>query len=631
MLSTMRKSAGSWIIKILLGIIVLAFVFMGAGSFYARRTQRVASVNGQTITVNEFQHAYNSLLTNLRNQFNGNLPDSMIKNLNLKKRALDQLVDKTLLTQVAGKLGITVPKEQLVQAITSIPAFQHNGTFNDRRYKYVLGQNHMTPQIFETLQKEAMAMGEVKTLIGNCVHVSDEEVRQWYNWEKSTVNIDYAVFSPDEFTKIQVTDNEIQSYFKAHAKDYQTAPMVKVRYALFSPDNYITEVNVTDDDVAAYYNQHMDNFKHPESVTAREILLKLDRNADKKEVDKKHEEALMLIKKADAGKDFAELAKKYSEGPSAKNGGLIGPLTKKEMLKPIADAAFSLKPGEISKPVRTQNGWHVIKVVSDRKAGVDSLDQVKDKIRKILEQQRARSIAYDKALAAYNVSYDGPDLVKNSKTMGFPLKETGFFSRTKGPKGIDDAGKFADIAFELQMNDVSNIKEIGNSYYLMQLVARQPEKIPPLDSVKDRVKADVLHEKEVKAAETAAKKFLKEVKSSGNMAEAARKEGIDTKTTGFFTQRGPVPGIGRNRDIITTAFSLTDKNPVPDHVIKSGNHFYVIALKEIKLPAKKTFLADKDKIHSQLMARKRMAMIDSWMAGLRQRSQIKIYKAFSQQ
>ena len=161
----MRENAGSWIIKVLLGVIVVAFVFMGAGSFQAGRESKIATVNGEGISAGQFQRAYNNILENLRSQFGNNLNDEMIKMLNVKQQALDAVIDNALLRQAAQENNLRIPDEELAASIVSIPAFQNNGAFDKDRYKMLLGQNRLTPETFETIQKEAMIMDQMRSLI----------------------------------------------------------------------------------------------------------------------------------------------------------------------------------------------------------------------------------------------------------------------------------------------------------------------------------------------------------------------------------------------------------------------------------------------------------------------------------
>ena len=260
MLNAMRENAGSWIIKVLLGIIVVAFIFMGAGSFNASRTSKVATVNGDAITVNQYQQAYYSVLENLRAQFGNRLNDDMIKMFNVKQQAIDGLIDKTLLRQTAEKNGLRVADAELAESITRIPAFLNNGTFDNQRYKQVLGQNRLTPETFETMQKEEILMRRLRSVISKNAKVSDLEIIEWYNWENTTTDIKYVVFKPEMYEDVEVNDQMLEEYYNNNKEAYKTQPQIQARYVRFDPEIYKADAVITDEEIQQYYTSIGCNF-----------------------------------------------------------------------------------------------------------------------------------------------------------------------------------------------------------------------------------------------------------------------------------------------------------------------------------------------------------------------------------
>ena len=255
MLRLMRKQAGSWLIKILLGAIVIVFVFWGVGSFRAQRGGRVALVNGDQITLDEYTEAYNNLIEQLRRRFGNNLDDAMIKQLQVKRQALNQLIDNKLLVQESKKLKFRVSKKELADAISNIAAFQSAGTFDSRLYRGVLDRLRMTPEAFEEAQKNAMLIDKLKTLITSSAKISGQEALDWYNWINASVNIDFVLFDPDRYKDIHPSDEEIKTFFENHKESYKTDAMVKVRYLKFDPTAYQSKVELSDEEVREYYER----------------------------------------------------------------------------------------------------------------------------------------------------------------------------------------------------------------------------------------------------------------------------------------------------------------------------------------------------------------------------------------
>lgn len=624
MLNTMRENAGSWIIKALLGIIVVAFIFMGAGSFNASRTSKVAVVNGENITSDQYQRAYYNILENLRSQFGNRLNDEMIKMLDVKKQAMDAVIDAALVRQAAEKSGLRIPDEELAASITRIPAFQNNGAFDKDRYKILLSQNRLTPEVFENMQKESLLSDQIRSLVTHRSKVSEGEAKAWYQWENTTVDIEYVAFKPDTFTDLQVTDKMITDYYNAHKEDYRTQPRIQARYVKFEPARYTSKTTVTPDEISQYYAEHKDMFKTPETVSARHILFKLTDKASDEEVAAAKKTAETVMNQAKAGEDFATLAKTHSSCPSKEKGGDLGSFTREQMVKPFSDAAFKMKVGDISEPVRTQFGWHIIKVEAHNPEATKTLEEATPQITETLQLQKAKTIAYDAAEALYNETFDGAEFEKNAKAAGLALETTDFFENTEGPKGVPNPRAFAEQAFKLPLMEISDIVEIDSTYYLIQAVKSEPEKIPELAAVKDKVKADALREAQKAAAEKAAEEFFKKAKAAGSLAAAAGDKAADmVKSTGPINRNGSIPNIGNDRTLLTEAFKLNEKNKWPTRFTKGDSGIYVIMLKERKLPPEEGFAAAQKALVDRISQQKQSRLYDAWISALRENSDIK--------
>lgn len=630
MLSSMRKSAGSWMIKILLGIIVLAFVFMGAGSYYSNRRSEVASVNGKPISVKEYQQTYQMMIKNLEQRFGNRLDQEMINMLNLRQQALDRLIEKHLIMQVAEKKHIRLPDQVLASSITGIKAFQNNGRFDPEVYKRVLSRNRLSPEAFEAMQKEGIVTTLIENIVAGSIPVSEAEARAWYNFKNTEVKIEYAKFSIKDFEDVSVSDKAVEQYFEKHKEDYKTEPKIKARYISFSPQNYLDRVDISEEEIKNHYLSNQSDFTAPETAEVRHILLKVPQNADEQTAQEIRKKAVEIVEKAESGKDFAGLAKEFSEGPSAPDGGYLGKLEKDDTVKAFSDKAFSMQPGEISQPVRTRFGWHIIKVEDRTPASVKPLEKVKNKIRKKLALRKAQDLAYEKAYSVYNISFGGDDLVKNAKDLGIALETTKFFSRNQGPESVENSAAFAKAAFSLPVMEISGVKEIGEKYFLIQPLEKQEPHIPEFGAISEKVHAEALREKQAQAARKAAGKFIKQAQSAESFSEAAGKSGIKTNTTEFFKREEPVPGIGQNRKLSGAAFSLRTDNPVYDSVIPAENgNFYVLRLLGRKMPAESDFQAEKQAAVTRLKSMKQREAVEKWLAALRQASEIEISDQFS--
>jgi peptidyl-prolyl cis-trans isomerase D len=628
MLTLMRKHAGSWMIKILLAGIAVTFISWGGYQFTSQRLSRVALVNGETISLADYNAAYKRLINQVRQSFGSNLNDELVKSLQLEQKALDQLVDNLLMRQAAQHLDLRVSDEDLSKSIRNISAFQVAGVFDPRRYQNVLDQNNLTPEDFEVSQRDALLIQQLNNLITGSVKVSDPEVIEWFKWDNAAVNLNFFLMETDRYKDISVTDEEIKEYFEAHKDAYKTDPALKVSYLKFDPQSYVDQVKISDDEIREYYDENQTEFQNPKTVEARHILIKVDQNAGPEDVAKAKERIESIWQKAKDGQDFAELAKQFSEGPSKDKGGYLGTFRREAMVKPFADKAFSMKAGEISDPVKTQFGWHIIKVEKVNEASTTSLADATDKIRKKLAGERSKNLAYDMAESIFDATFEGGQLASIAAEHKLTLNTTGFFTRQDPPKDIQKKADFAKVAFDLSEGEISEIQDFGDGYYIMELIEKRPSQIPELAAVEQKVRADLIEEKKDEKAKKDAEAVLAALKDGTAFQEAGKEFGLKPQSTGFFKRNESIPNIGFERDLSRTAFELSDQNRLPAEIFKGPKGYYVIEFSQRKVPAMDEFEKEKAGIKERLLQQKRFKIFEAWLAKIKKDSEIIVEKDF---
>lgn len=629
MLSLMRKHAGTWMIKIILGAIVVVFVFWGVGSYTSRRSGRVADVNGTIITLDDYRASYTTMLEQVRRSFGNNLSEELIQTLQLRKRALDQLIDRSLMLQAAEKFKLTVSDEDLAESIRNIPAFQTAGVFDSRRYINALNSNKLTPETFEVQQRDSLIINKLQAFISGNIKVSDLEAQQWYKWNNAEVDIDYVIFEPQRYKDIKPTDEEIRNYFDQNKNSYMTDPQIKARYLYFKPEDYAAKANVSEDDIRDYYESNPEKFKTSKTVEARHILIKVDANAEAGAVEDARARIDDIFKMAKEGQDFAKLARKYSEGPTKTKGGYLGAFTRETMVKPFADKAFSMKAGEISEPVRTQFGWHIIKVEKINPAKTLSLSEAESDILKTLKADISKNLAYDEAEAVYDATFKGQDLDSIARSRNLKILTTERFTQKKPPREIKNSTRFAAVAFDLPLNEISDVQDFGDGFFLIEVVDKIPAQIPELKTVEANVKKDLVKQKQDEKARDEAKKFLLELKNGQPLAAVSQKYKQTPKKTGFFKRNGSIPTIGSEPDIARIAFRISDKNKLPEEVIKGQKGYFVINFRARKEPTLEGFEKEKTEIKERLLQQKSFKTFDAWLARMKSESQISIEQGFA--
>ena len=630
MLSLMRKHAGSWLIKVILGAIVVVFVLWGVGSWTSQRSGRVATVNGDTITVDEYRITYKLLIDQIRQSFGNNANEELIKSLQLEQKALDQLVDNLLVRQAASELGMQVSDEDLSRSIRNISAFQVAGVFDPRRYQLILTNNNMTPETFEVSQRDALLTRKLNSFITASVKVSDQEAVEWFKWNDASVNLNFFLLETGRYKDIAVTDAEIEQYFESNKDAYKTDPALKVRYLKFDPQTYISQVEISDDEISEYYDEHPAEFQNPKTVEARHILMKVDPNAGPEDVAKTKERIESVLKKAQDGQDFAELAKQFSDGPSKDKGGYLGTFRREAMVKPFSDKAFAMKAGEISDPVKTQFGWHIIKVEKVNEAAKAPLADVTDDIRQKLADERSKNIAYDAAESIYDATFEGNQLESIAAEHNLILSSTDFITRQGPAKGVQKKTEFAAAAFNLPDGEVSDIQDFGDGYYIMEVIEKRAAQIPELNAVVQKVKADLINEKKEKRAKLDAEAVLSALKDGTDLAEAGQEFDLKPGVTGFFKRNDSIPNIGFERELSRVSFELSEKNKLPEEVFKGRKGYYVIQFSQRKAPDMDEFEKEKTNIKERLLQQKRFKTFETWLEQIRNRSEIVVEKDFLQ-
>jgi len=635
MLDLIRKKQKTFIIKIVFWTIIAAFVgtiFLVWGKGGDRGQQGASAavtVNQTRIGFEDYQRAYSNLYRLYQNIYRDQFTPAMEKQLKLKQQALDSVIEETLLLQEARDQGLEVSKQELVDSIAQIPAFQEGGVFNKDRYIQVLNYQHLTPDDFETMQRRQLLIEKMRGRLKTDVTVTEEEVEQEYRNQNAKVNLAFVKLAPSLFeSRVKISDKELQTFFVDHKEEFRIPESVALRYLQFDPDRYADQVTFDEEELKKYYRRHLDDFEIQEQMKASHILLRVDKNADKAVREKKRELAEKILKEARAGKDFAKLARTYSDdAASAAKGGELGYFTRGSMVPSFEKAAFALKPGEISGIVETPFGFHIIKAEEYIEAGVKPFADVVDKVKEGLREEKARKLAFEKAMDAYNINRRTGDLEAAAKANDLGIKETGFFSRGEPIDGIENAEEISSVVFTMNEGELARPANLPQGIFLFKVKERRDSRIPELDEVRSRVEQAFRAEKSKELARQAAEEILTGLKEGKSLKSLAAKHGVKAEETDFFSRSygAFVPRIGSAEDLASAAFNLSEQAPVADQVYTVDGKFVVARLKEA-VPADMSGLdqTKRKQIKDTLLARKEEEALNKNLQGLRENAKIVI-------
>jgi len=636
MLDFVRTKQKSMLIKIAFGLIILSFV-IGYTMLTAptdngtnQAGDVAARVNGEEISYTVFQNTYSTLYNLYQNIYQGNFDANLEKQLNLPRQAMQQLVEEQLLVQQASAYDLDVTQEELVNSIAQFEAFQLNGEFNRDRYLQVLSYQRITPDQFENSQRRQLLTQKVRNRLQEGAEVSQEEIEAAYHKENDKVNLNCVWLTPTLVeTKVKVTDEKLAEFFKQNIENFRVPEKISLRYLQFDPARYENEISAfTDDELERYYRRNLDLFEIKEEVKASHILLRLAEDADQATIDKRRTLAEELLKQLKDGADFAKLAKANSDDQSnATDGGEIGTFGRGIMVKEFEDVAFSLRPGQLSEVVRSPFGFHIIKVDEYTEPGVKLLVDAIDTVKAGLMVEKARQLAYEKAIDAYNINRKTGDLNAAAETNDLGVKETGLFGRDDA---IDGIGRVADIsaaAFTLKDNELARPVQTTQGVFLFALKERQPSKLPELDDVKAAVEVAFRAEQAQTLAHELADKLLIEASKAKNLPAAAKALKLNLEESGEFSRSfgSFIPRVGNSEELAAEAFKLTAEAPVAPKVYELGNRFLVAALKT-STTADFTTLdeAARTQLQSRLLLEKQEKMVTDKLDQLKEEAQLEI-------
>ena len=619
MLDSIRQNSQSWVVKIAFAFIVVVFVFWGVGSMSNSSNSAVlATVNDASIMMPEFKRAYELQMNAIRARFSG-IDEAQLKQLKIGQQVLQGLIARTLLLQEAERLGMTVTPVELKKEIASIPLFQNEkGEFDPAVYTQMLAAQGMSAGTFERQFKDDLLAKKVQENATLSASVTDEEAREAFMFASEKRSMDYILYSAVDFLKdASVSDDAIKAYYETNLSRYAVPAQVAVKYLAITPSGLASTVAVDDAEAEAYYADNKDAYRQDEQATASHILIKLDENADEAAVKAATTRINKVLKLARSGKDFAKLAKKYSEGPSASTGGALGTFGRGQMVKPFEDAVFSMDAGEISKPVRTRFGLHIIKVAKREEARTLPFAEAKGQIVSKLAEDKAA----DKITAMLDTVMEqvlsGKSLEDIAKEQDMSVLTSPEFSREQAPVAIGVKQEAAEELFSVPAGTtVDTPLESNGGYIVARVVTSKPESTMPLEDVSASIKEQLTSEQSLGLAFDAAKKASEAV-LAGNVKGQPK-----VKTTPLVERQGFVPGLGSSEEVVKAVFEAGDKKWMGPYKTPAGAAF--VRLKDIDQPEDAAWQAAKEDVRKALLQRKKRQMEESFMKSLADNAEINI-------
>ncbi len=500
------------IVQVFLILITIPFALWGV-NWYTRSSggaDSVAQVGDIKISPQEFQEALREQQDRLREALSGQFNPAMLDTPEARQALIDSLITQRLLSHQAYDDRVVVGDQQLRQFISSVPAFQDNGKFSKERYEAVVRSQNLSLPGFEARMRQQLAMQQLALPLAAGAFIPQSGVDRWAALQRESRDIAEFVVKPDQFVgAVKLDADAAQKYYEANRARFEIPEQVRAEYLVLNPDALIDSVTVTEDEIKRWYDSHQDQYRQSEERRASHILVAVAKDAKDDEVKAARAKIDSLLKQVKlAPGEFAKLAKENSGDPgSAANGGDLGFFGRGMMVKPFEDAAFALKENEISEVVRSDFGFHVIKVTGFKAEKLRSLDEAKEEIRTELKQQGAARRFAEVAEQFNNIVYEQPDsLQPAAEKFKLSVRQSNWLTKGAPAAGGElgnerlIAALFSDDAVKNKRNTEA-VETAANTLVAARVLEHKPAQLQPLDAVRAEVEKRLVRDEAARLAQ----------------------------------------------------------------------------------------------------------------------------------
>lgn len=509
MLEAIRERSKGWIAKVILGLLVIPFALWGVDSYFsgAGTEPPAATVGDVEISQREFVKT----LKEQEEQLGGQVETKALRQL-----VIDQLINTQVLSQAAFKTGFAILEPQIQAVLAGIEIFQENGVFSEARLEAWLRNRGMSSAELLVMISQDLLLKQVQIGYGEGAVFAAPSATGLSNLLAQEREVNEVVFDQKSYTHaIKIADAAVEAEFKARQADFATPPMVRVQYLVLSQAALESAVQVSEEQARKYFDENPGQFQEPEQRRASHILIKVDAAADDaaKQVAKTRAEALLAdVRKTPA--KFAELARQYSDDPgSGANGGDLGSFSRDMMVKPFADAVWSMKTGQIEGLVESQFGFHIIRLDGVLGGAKMGFAVVKDEIINALKQQEAQKRFVDAAERFSNMVYEQPDsLEPAAKEFELKIEESSWIGQGNAQPSILGDSRLIDALLSdealTKKQNVEAIEVAANTLVSARVIEHRPAGVRPLAEVAGEIRAKLVTSTARKQAAEAGKKAL---------------------------------------------------------------------------------------------------------------------------
>jgi peptidyl-prolyl cis-trans isomerase D len=634
MLKTMRDSFHhlKWTLFAVIIVFILGFVYFsgtntGSGDVSG---QVVAKIGGDTISAAEFDRRYRAELERQQAQYQGKLSPELIRALDMPRQVLDSMIDRALRLEAARRLKLKVTDEEVAGAIVTFPELQENGHFiGNEKYERALRASGYTPERFEEEVREGLLLQKYSTLIKASVLVPDKDLQREFSNRNDKASIEYIKIPSSKVeTAYSATDQDLKTFLEKHKDRYQTAEQRRIKYLLVDRGKVRARIKIPEAELKADYDRRRASFQVPEQVTAAHILIKTDPEKGPAGDAAAKQKADALFARLQKGEDFAKLANENTDDPSGKgSGGQLAPFGRGQMVPEFEQVAFDMKPGEIRGPVKTQFGYHIIKLIAKTPAHVRPLEEVREQINAELAETRAQAetdrLARDLAPKLKGMRSPTDEELRKLQDDAVTFNETPWVAKGDPVPGIGANQRFSDEAWTLKIGQISTTPiATTRGPVFVKPSEERPAGVPPFAELKARLTMDYQAERRDEEAVAKLQPAAQELASGTPLATLAARYEVEVKTTPEFGPGGPVPDIGSAPQLSAKVFATPKGQAGPPAPVPGGFVLFRVVNRTSADP--KVFEKQKSEILESLRAREADRLLRAELNRMRADSKIQV-------
>ena len=537
MLQAIRDRAQGWIAWAIVIMIGIPFAFWGIESYLGVRGETgVAEVNGQEITERDLDFQFQNFRRQLRERLGSAFRPELFDDNRLRGEVLDNMVRDAVLMQASSSMGLAASDREIRGAILSEPAFQRSGQFDKPTYERALQLQGMVPRQFEEQLRQRLISTQLTRMIAATEIVTDRELSEAVRLLKQQRAVSYVTLPTSRFvTDEPISDQAISTYYSGHQDSFRTPEQVRLAYLVLDGEGMAASVESSDEELRALYDTERDRFRQPEQRSVRHILLQVPAGADDAPQQAARERAEQVRARLEAGEDFATLAKELSDDPgSAPQGGDLGIIEPGMMDPAFEQVAYGLAKGELSQPVRSAFGYHLIRVDEIVPESVKPFDEVKDQLAAEARKKHVERQYFDIAERLANQTYEHPDsLEPAAQALGLEIQTSDWISRQGGP-GVLAHPKAIAAAFAPDVLEQGNNSELieperdALQAVVLRVVEHKEASVKPLDEVRGEIEVAIRTERSRQAAAENAVALVSKLKQGTPLTEAAGDHSLTT-------------------------------------------------------------------------------------------------------